>query len=156
MPDSNSADLTALVSRNAAGEALSKALRLVVGRGKRWSVKEVESGAGVPARMIESYLCHPDQADWRPAKLAEALSLARFLGPEFTSEWLVLAEQAAFWLPEPEDTPPGEMAADNADDSATLTRAALDGVFDRCERPGLKVVGKRMMARGATLARLAA
>lgn len=153
MRDSQSAGAIPLVSRNAAGEALSRALRLYVGRGRRYSCKEVERGSGVAARMVESYLCDPSQEDWRPAKLAEVLSLARFLGPDFTAQWLSLADQGAFWLPD-EEPDPGVLAADNADDNAIVTRAAADRQFDEDERPDLHVVGRRMVSRGAQLAAL--
>ena len=41
MTASPSADNSLLVSRNAAREAFGAALRLYVGRGRRWSVKQL-------------------------------------------------------------------------------------------------------------------
>jgi hypothetical protein len=149
-----SADFPLLVSRNAAREAVGEALRLFVGRGKRFSVKQLANGTGVKDRVIECAMARPDDPDCRPLKICELLSIASFLGPVFTSEIIKLAMQGAFTLPDTDDTPPGEIAADNSDDNATLTRAALDGEFDDVERPVLRVVGKRMMVRGAALAAL--
>lgn len=152
----NSAGEFSLVSRSAAWTNVRSALRLYIGRGRRYSVKQVSNATGVKDRVIECAMCEMDAADWRPMPIDALLSLAKFLGPEFTTEWLGLAEQGAYWLPDTDDLPPGVLAAESADDAAKLTRAAVDGVFDDSEKPGLKVVGTRMMARGATLRRMAA
>lgn len=152
----NSAGDGLIVSRSAARERFVAALRLYVGRGRRYSAKEMERGTGIAARMIEAFIADPADSEHRSPRLEQLLSLAKFLGPEFTTEWLGLSEQGAFWLPDTDDQPPGALAADNAEDNAKLTRAALDGVFDENEKPDLKVVGTRMMARGATLRRMAA
>lgn len=149
-----SANNPLLVSRTAARHAFRDALRLFVGRGKRFSVKQASNGSGVPDRMIECFMSDPESGDYRKPDLEEALSLASLLGPEFTCEWLHLAHQGAFWLPDEGETPPGAIAADNAEDNAVLTRAAVDGRFDRAERPGLREVGVRMMTRGAHLHRI--
>jgi hypothetical protein len=152
----NSAGDNTIVSRNAARDRFASALRLYVGRGRRYTAKEMERGTGIPARMIEAFTVDYGLTEHRTPRIEQLLSLAKFLGPEFTTEWLGLSEQGAFWLPDTDDQPPGALAADNAEDNAKLTRAALDGVFDENEKPDLKVVGTRMMARGATLRRMAA
>lgn len=152
----NSAGEQLIVSRSAARERLVRALRLYVGRGKRYSAKEMERGTGIKARMIEAFMADPVDAEHRSPRIEQLMSLAAFLGPEFTTMWLETAGQGAFWIPDADDTPPGALAADNAEDNATLTRAAIDGVFDATEKPDLRVVGARMMARGATLKALAA
>jgi hypothetical protein len=149
--DTASADLSPLVSRNSGRDAFRLALRLFVGRGRRYSVKQVANGAGIKDRVIECAMEHPDSPEYREPHLEAMLSLSAFLGPEFTCEWLHLAHQGAFWLPEGGILPPGEIAVDNADDNAVVTRAALNGQFDRDEAPELRVVGARMMARGAHL-----
>ena len=153
LPD-RSADNPALVSRDAGVDALAGALRLYVGRGRRYSVKQLSNATGVKDRVIECAMAGSTSGDCRPIGMGDLLSLASFLGAEFTSEWLGKAQLGAFALPEGDDTPPGDLAADNSDDNATLTRAAVDGTFDRTERPALREVGKRMMNRGAALAQL--
>ncbi|HEX8556435.1 MAG TPA: hypothetical protein VF695_17185 [Sphingomonas sp.] len=156
MMRNTSADLEPLVSRTNAGSKVRDALRLYIGRGRRYSVKQVSNATGVDDRLIECAMCRTDNADWRPLRVEHLLSIAGFLGPEFTTEWLSLAHQGAFLLPEIDDTPPGALAADNSDDNAVITRAAMDGVFDAEERRALRPIGVRMMARGAGLASLAA
>lgn len=147
----DAADFSPLVSRSSAREQFGKAVRLYVGRGKRYSVKQLSNGTGIPDRVIECAICDPYSEEYREPKLDAILSLSAFLGPEFTTEWLKLADQGAFRLPDVEDTPPGALAADNAEDNATLTRAAIDGKFDPEEAPDLRKVGTRLMVRGAQL-----
>lgn len=157
MPDrTNSAGIEPIVPRSAAYAEFAKALRLYVGRGCRYSYKEMQQKAGVPARMIEAYRYEPGDPEHRPAPFEHILSLAAAIGPEFTADWLKLADQGAFWLPDADEPPPGELAADNADDNAVITRAARDGKFDKHERPDLRTVGNRMITRGTQLAALAA
>lgn len=52
----NSADIALLVSRNAANTAWRDAIRLFVGRGRRYSCKQVELSTGIRCRMIESFM----------------------------------------------------------------------------------------------------
>jgi hypothetical protein len=151
-----SADNSLLISRSAANETFRDALRMFVGRGKRYSVKQLSNGCGIKDRMIESFMAPVDSAEWRKPDLEEVLSIASFIGPDFTTELLEPAQQGAFWLPDADDTPPGAMAADASEDTAKVVRAAIDGTFDATEKPELKVVGRRMMQRGASLAALAA
>lgn len=152
----NSADLPLLVSRSSAWAEFRKALRQYVGRGRHFSVKQLSNATGVKDRVIECAMCDMDDSDWRPMPFEAQLSIAKFLGPDFTSEWLALALQGAFALPEADDTPPGELAADNSDDNATLVRSALDGRFDAEEKPELRVVATRMIERGMKLRAMAA
>src|SRR4051812_14809303 len=88
-----------LISRSAANETFRDALRLFVGRGKRFSVKQVSNATGIKDRMLESFMAVVDSTDFRKPDLEEVLTLAQFLGPRFTSELLVPTEQGAFWLP---------------------------------------------------------
>jgi hypothetical protein len=156
MSDRNdSADIGLLISRSAANERFREALRMFVGRGKRYSVKQVSNGTGIKDRMLESFMAQVDSTDFRKPDLEEVLTLASFIGPDFTTELLQPAQQGAFWLPGDEPAP-GELAADNADDNAVVTRAARDGVFDKDERKDLKVVGTRLVSRGAQLVALSA
>jgi hypothetical protein len=150
MSDQTSADFSPLVSRSAASEHFRDALRLFVGRGRRYSVKQLANGSGVHPRMIESYMAPVDSQEWRRPHLEDVLSLASFLGPAFSSEWLRLANQGAFELPD-EDPEPGELVAEDAQDHAEVTRRAIDGTFCEEDRAVLPVVGTRMMARGAKL-----
>ena len=152
---SMAADLTPLVSREQGENEFRKALNLFVGRGRRYSVAQLEIGAGVPSRAIECFRSyqfgHPDH---RPLHDGHKLSIMKFLGAEFTAQWLALAGQGAFDLPDADEPPPGMLAADNCDDAAIVTRAAIDGKFTADEYPNLHVVGLHMVTRGQQLAAL--
>lgn len=153
MSSDNSANFQPLVSRERIGNAQGAALRLFVGRGRRYSVKQLANGSGIKDRVIESAMCAVDSPDYRPLSQEALASIGLFLGATFTNEWIVLMGQGAFDLPDDEPDP-GNLAADNSDDNATVTRAAIDGKFDPEERRDLKVVGSRMMTRGSQLVAL--
>lgn len=155
MSEKNTANFPQLVSREQSGNAIGKALRLYVGRGRQYSVKQLSNGTGIKDRVIECAMCAPDTVDYRPLPNDALLSIALFLGADFTNEWLCLAQQGAFLLADG-DPDPGELAADNSDDNATIVRAAIDGEFCPDERRDLKQVGSRMVSRGATLVALSA
>lgn len=152
MSASGSANNEPNVSRSLARQTVRAALRMFIGRGKRFSVKQASNGSGVPDRVIECAMCEPDHPDYRAPPIEALLSLAGFLGPEFTCEWTKLAQQGAFWLPDVDDTPPGELAADATEDAAAIARRAADGDLDREDRAQLRPVGLRMVATGAKLA----
>lgn len=149
----DSANLCLLVSREHAGNKIGAALRLFVGRGRRYSVKQLANGTGVKDRLIECAMTDAGSVDYRPLPPECLLSLMAFLGSDFTNEFLPLAGQGAFDLPDDEPNP-GVVATDNADDNAVVVRAAIDGKFDNDERRDLKVVGSRMVTRGSQLVAL--
>lgn len=153
MSDHQSANFSLLVSRERCGNAIKSALRLYVGKGRRYSVKQLSNATGVKDRVIECAMIDPASVDYRPLPLEALMSIGSFLGASFTNEWAGLMHQGAFDLPD-DDVPPGALAADNSDDNAKLTRAAIDGEFDTSEAPDLRVVGSRMMSRGARLVAL--
>lgn len=142
----DSADFSTLVSRNAAREKFTKALRLYVGRGRFYSVKQLSNGTGIPDRLIEAAMASPDSEEYREPNLDAILSLSAFLGPEFTSEWLAPAGQGAFDVPEG-DEPTDRIAVDAVQDAASLV-----GSPDTAE---LRSIGTRMMVRGARLREMA-
>lgn len=111
MSDQRSADLPLLVSREQAENAFGDALRLYVGRGRRYSVKQLWNATGVKDRAIECAMCPAGSPDHRPLNHGQQLSIMKFLGPEFTSEWIGLADQVAFDKPEGIDHDEVESAA---------------------------------------------
>lgn len=149
---SNSADIPLLVSRNQLGHKVAEALNLFVGRGRRYSIKQLSNATGVKDRMIECAKCDPDKSeDWRPLKPEELLSISMFLGADFTSEWLGLAQQGAFDVPD-EDTPPAmRLAVDSAEDNAKLLRIAADNAITDDERGDAAAIGWRKIQRGMQL-----
>jgi hypothetical protein len=96
----DAANISLLVSRNSVREKLRDMLRLHVGRGRRYSVKELSNGTGVPDRKIESAMCDVDSTDYRPLTLEELASVAKFLGVPFVSPILELCGLGAFELSE--------------------------------------------------------
>lgn len=148
---SSSADNSPLVSRSAANEQFRAALRMFVGRGKRYSVKQLSNGCGIKDRMIESFMAPVDSNEWRKPDLEEVLSIASFIGPDFTCELLALCAQGAFWLPDDEDPNPGDMALEASEDTTEIMRRARDGEFCADDRKNLAVVGRRKVERGMKL-----
>lgn len=93
-----SAGIELLVSRNSARERIRDALRLHVGRGRRFTVKELSNGTGVADRLIEAAMAEVDSTDFRPLALEALLSIAKFLGASFVSHYLELTGLGAFEL----------------------------------------------------------
>lgn len=139
------------VSRSAAYAEFAKSLRQFVGRGGRFSYKEVARKSGLPIRMIETYRYEPDHEEWRAAPFEHILSLMSALGPEFTSDILAMADQGAFWLPDDIDPNPGELATESSENTTEIVRRAADGVFCNEDRKHLKAVGLRKIANGQRL-----
>jgi hypothetical protein len=101
-----------LVSRNCLGEKLRDALHLHVGRGRRYSVRELSDATGVPERCIEAAKCQPDDPEYRPLKVEDLASLAKFLGAPFASAFLEPCGLGAFEL---NDQPPLPKVFEKAD-----------------------------------------
>jgi hypothetical protein len=97
MSDRFAADFPPLVSREQARNAVADALRLFVGRGRRYSVKELANATGIPDWQINTALIRGDHPDNRPLPPEALVSIASFLGPVFTNKWLGLAKQMAVY-----------------------------------------------------------
>lgn len=151
MPDKQSADMSPLVSREQAGNEIGKALRLYVGRGRRYSVKQLSNATGVKDRVIECAITDPASVDYRPLSLEALLSITKFLGADFTCEWLGLADQGAFDLPDEETPPAMRMAIDSTTDSTKLLHIAADDLIDRDESTEAAAIGRRKISQGMTL-----
>ncbi len=158
MPENRSAEISLLISREHAENKFREAVRLFVGKGKLYSAAQLAKGIGLKdkTKPLYDFLSYPSgHPDYRPPNFGLMLSITAFLGPDFTNEWLVLTNQGAFDLPD-DAMNLRRLAADNSDDNATVVRAAVDGQFDDDERSDLKVVGSRMMTRGAQLVAISA
>jgi hypothetical protein len=121
----DSANFPLLVSRNAARERVRDALRLHVGRGRRYSVKELSNGTGVADRLIESAMCDVESPDFRPLAHEALLSIAKFLGPSFASQYLELSGLGAFELMDGQIPLPKVLAAVEQDEDAAEERKRL-------------------------------
>jgi hypothetical protein len=123
-----------LVSRNSIREGVRDALRLHAGRGRRYSVAELSQGSGVPEGNIENAMRPVDNENFRPLKLEEQASIAKFLGASFVSAYLDLSDLGAFELsgqaPLPKVLATAESQPDIAEERKRLIRrlAELEGV----------------------------
>lgn len=79
-----------LIPHDLAATRLEDALRLRVGRGKRYSFSALSDASGVPTRTLESYV-----QGATPSGLSTFLSIAAVLGPSFTSDILEACGQSA-------------------------------------------------------------
>jgi hypothetical protein len=123
----NSVNIPLLVSRNLVREKLRDALRLYVGRGRRYSVKELSNATGVPDRCIEAAKCDPDDPDYRPLTLENLASLSSFLGAPFASTYLELSGLGAFELMDGQPPLPKmlDACASPSDETTTEKRRRL-------------------------------
>ncbi len=135
--------------------AIREALRLRIGRARRYTVKQVWNATGVKDRLLECAMADPDGTEWRALPPEALLSLSMFFGADFTSEWMSLARQGAFDLPDDIDPSPGDVMVQASDDAAEIVRRGMDGAFDSDDRKALKVVGQRKIARGMQLVAMA-
>lgn len=120
-----SVDNPLLVSRNAVRERIRDALRLYVGRGRRYSVKELSNGTGVPDRLIEAAMCDADNPDYRPLAHEGLASIAKFLGAPFASHYLELSGLGAFELMDGQPPLPKVLASADAPETTDDERKRL-------------------------------
>lgn len=120
-----SANNLLLVSRSAVREKMRDALRLYVGRGRRFTVKELSNGTGVADRLIESAMCEVDSADFRPLSQEALASIAKFLGAPFVSHYLELSGLGAFELMDGQIPLPKVLACAEAQEPAAEERRRL-------------------------------
>lgn len=85
-----------LISQEDAARRMEDALRLRVGRGRRFSFPALSDATGIPTRTLESYV------QGATPQLHALLSICSVLGPSFTSDVLSPCGQAAH------DAAPGE------------------------------------------------
>jgi len=154
MPKEGAANNDLLVGSVEARNAIRWSLRLHIGRGRRYSVAEVSEGTGVPVWQLNQAMIEAEDSKHRPLPPESFMSVATFLGSSFLQGCIKPTGICVFDPPEGEVSP-GQMAANNTDDNATLVRAAIDDVFDEDECPDLIEVGNRMIARGMRLRSLA-
>ena len=93
MSSDPSANFDALVSREQTADVINAALRIFVGRGKRYSVAELAGETGVPKRAIECAMTegydHRSLQDW------QLFSISKFIGKPFWKVWMASVEDGA-------------------------------------------------------------
>jgi hypothetical protein len=117
--------LELLVPRHTIREGQRGALRLHVGRGRRFSVKQASEGSGVPERQIEAAVCPIDDENYRPLSQENLASLAKFLGATFVSHYLELSGLGAFELMDGQPPLPKVLASAPAQEDTTEERRRL-------------------------------
>lgn len=130
-----SANFELLVSRNLIRERLRAALKLYVGRGCRYTAKELWQATGVSDTSLDKAMLAVDSPDYRALKLEELASLAKYLGAPFVSAVLEACGLGAFELMEGQIPLPkvlafAESAEGPEDERKRLVRrlAELEGV----------------------------
>ncbi len=158
MAEDQSAEFSLLIPREQAENTFSDAVGLFVGQRRQYTVAQLAKGIRLKdkkgkdtTKPIYDFLSYPSgHPDYRAPNFGLVLSITKFLGAEFTNEWIRLTEQGAFDLPD--DVPdPGELARSNSYDNADLTSKAIDGTFDNDCPTKVTAIGSRMMTRGAHL-----
>lgn len=158
MSDRNgSADIAPLVSRSAAQEQIRRCLRMFIGRGKRYSVKEASNGSGVPDRVIECAIAPDGSTDYREPPYHVVESLKSFIGPELSSALMSPIGQGAYWLPDGDGDDLHALARDGAEfnhEFLAATDPTSPGGADviPLEREKLKTIARRMGPRAGAVA----
>lgn len=127
----------ALISQDAAKQRVSDALQIRIGRGKRYSFRQVAEVTGIPERTIDSYA----RGDNSPT-LANLLNLCAALGPGFTSDVISLAGQSASAC---DGDGPQHMRAlcVMTEASAMLAEALADDHVDHREAAAMRPIAQR-------------
>lgn len=120
-----SADFGGLVSRNVGYERLAFALRLHCGRGRLYSIHDLSTATGVPSRAIECAMHPCGRGEFRPLRFEYLLSLSKFLGAAFTSQYLELAGLGAFELMDGQIPLPKVLTSADTQESVEQERSRL-------------------------------
>ncbi|MCA0961174.1 hypothetical protein [Salipiger bermudensis] len=128
-----------LISQEAAKARVSEALSLRIGRGKRFSFRQVSDASGIAERTIDSYA----RGDNAPT-LGPLLSLFATLGPGFTSDVLALADQSASGCSG--DDPEHMRVLCAAGELVSMISSAVeDGYVDHQEAANLRPLAQNMI-----------
>lgn len=127
-----------VIPQDLAIQKLEDALRLRVGRGRRYSFAALSDATGIATRTLESYV------QGASPSLGNFLSLCAVLGPGFTSDVLALTGQNAKegTLDDPEHM---RVLCCLTGFSAQLAEAVADGYVDHREAAQLKPVAQEVI-----------
>jgi len=139
-----------LIADEQAVNTFRRALSMFMGRGKRWKLEQVAKGAGIHPDTLGKFRSYaPGHPDHRSLDFGQLLSISAFLGADFTNEWLPLADQGAFDLPDDEPSP-GTLATQLAEDTAAMVRS-LNGSGGA----DMARIGGRLVHNGKTILAMA-
>lgn len=126
-----------LISPDRAGDAIADALRLFVGRGRRFAVEDVSEGTGIPVRTLRSYLATGEDRRTPPADTL--LVLSSFLGRDFTARFLGCVGQGSFDL-DPIPGEPGHVIATLVRVASVFAELGADNVYCNLDKGKLSTL----------------
>ncbi|MFD2175648.1 hypothetical protein [Rhodobacter lacus] len=127
-----------LISQEDAARRMEDALRLRVGRGRRFSFPALSDATGIPTRTLESYV------QGATPQLNALLSICSVLGSSFTSDILSVCGQAAH------DASPGDaehlrVVASLGELVTQISEAVADGYVDHREAAQMRPLAARLI-----------
>ena len=146
MSGGKSADKTPIVPRTKLDLAVHDMLRLFVGRGKRWSVVDLEAASGVAARAIECARCEPGDPEHRPLDREQLFSVMSALGSIAQSVILSRLMGTAAHDVEPIELDPARLLTLLSEGGTEFIKRGIDGVFDNPDRGALRPFADDMIA----------
>ena len=134
----NSAEDSAVVTRNCVIETIRPLLRNAIVVKRRFTAEQLSDLSGVKVRAIRSYM-DMDDGEVREPSLSSALSLATVLGTEAINSILALMGYGgAKPLDEATDAHPMQDVAKVMGSFNTFVQAAADDRIDHVERPHVR------------------
>lgn len=140
----NTAENSAIVTRDRVTDAIRTELRTVVTIERTRSVEQIAAASGVPVRAIRTYMAN-DPGELREPPLSAALSIAVVLGSRAVNVILALIGYVGQPVDEVEEAAPMELVAGAMAEMATIARAAADNRFDHTERPVIREAADHMI-----------
>ncbi|SOC13848.1 hypothetical protein SAMN05877809_10725 [Rhodobacter sp. JA431] len=128
----------ATIAKDDAARRFEDALRLRVGRGKRYSFDALSDATRIPTRTLESYV----QGVTPP--LHAFLSICSVLGPSFTSDILAACNQAAHEV-NPGDPEHLRVVASLGELVTQISMAVADGYVDHREAAQMRPIAARLI-----------
>ena len=127
---------TIQLTPEAADAHIYRALSLFIGSGRRYSVDDIETGTGIPARTVSAWVANAIENRRRP-KGSHLLILQQFIGIELTNKLLAPIGQGGRSLnPEPND--PGVVVAKLSAGLHEFAQRAVDGVYCHIDKGELE------------------
>ena len=135
-----------LITQDHAARVIADAIRLRVGRGKRWSFASLSDATGIAQRTLESYVSGATPG------MHSLLSICAALGPSFTSDILAVIGQTA--QNDHGDEPDYSRALTQmAEGAALLAKCLEDGRVDHQEKAQLALAMAPLVELTAAIAR---
>lgn len=132
-----------LIEQDCASQQIARAIGLLMGNGKKYSVADVALGTGIPSRTLSSYIASGEER--RTPSADKLLVLMQFFGIEFASKVLGCIDMGAHTLVVKHERP-GAVIATLCGATAMIADMAADGVIDHRERAQLEPIADKVIA----------